>query len=515
MKIRIVPLFIGALMMTMLIGIGFAALPAPNWMPGSPILAGNQVVVLFTPVPGAVKYVIYLNGKKVTETASIQAIIVVPDEAGKHEIQIAAVDAQGKEGAKSRPGTVSIVKLTPPEGLNSRMLGNNVGMFWVPVKGTILYNVFRSTNKDKGYQLLDSVQDVRWTDTKAEAGKKYYYKVSAKDASGKESGLSAPMAVSTVVPVTAKAEIRNVTGLKTKTLFEISDKELSLKGPVKLDEPYDIELSPDRKTAYVSAVNSRAVTMISLPDGEYLGKFGDGDPKKDGNFLLVNGLGIKKDGTVYAADPGKNRVLVFTGDGKFIKVFLKVGKLHWMKKDPRIKDVAIDEKGNVYVLDYVNAAVLTYDAAGKLKKHFALFGTKPGQTGYLTYIKVAGGAIYLADGARGRVIKVDSGGKILSEAGTREQKVGGFQFMSGFDLGPNGLVYIADRGTNLIQVYNIDSSEYQYTLANEDNTQPASLFTPKSVAVDPQTKNIYAAQGMVNMVSGLQMFGAPEVAKGK
>jgi len=496
-------------------GTASAALPAPNWMPGSPILAGNQVVLLFTPIPGAVKYVVYLNGKKVTETASIQAIIAAPEEGGKHDIQISAVDAAGTEGPKSQPGTISIVKLVPPKGLNGRLLGKNIGMFWEPVTGAVLYNVYRSMEQDKNYQLVDSVQDVRWTDSKTEEGAKYFYKVSARDASGKESGFSAPFAVSVVIPKATKEEVRNVTGLKTKQIFEISDKEISLSGPVRLEEPYDIELSPDRKKAYVSAVNSRAVTMISLPDGEYLGKFGDGKEDEDGNFLVVNGLGVGGDGSVYAVDAGKNKVFVYDAGGKFSRTFVTVQKLDWMKKEPRIQDVAVGENGDLYALDYVNAAVLVYDGGGTLKKHFALFGDQPDQTGYLTYIKVAGGSIYLADGSKGRVLKVSPEGKVLGKVGTREQKIGGLQFLTGFDLGPNGLVYLVDRGTNLIQVYNMNTSEYKYTLANEDNTKPAPLFTPKAVALDPASGNIYAAQGMINKVTALKMFGEPEVAKGK
>ena len=36
---------------------------APTFMPGFPMLAGDDVMIMWVPVPGAVKYRIYQNGK--------------------------------------------------------------------------------------------------------------------------------------------------------------------------------------------------------------------------------------------------------------------------------------------------------------------------------------------------------------------------------------------------------------------------------------------------------------------
>ncbi len=50
-----------------------ADLPTPAFLPNSPLLAGTQIIILWLPVPGAVKYNVYLNDKKVGESPSIQS----------------------------------------------------------------------------------------------------------------------------------------------------------------------------------------------------------------------------------------------------------------------------------------------------------------------------------------------------------------------------------------------------------------------------------------------------------
>ncbi len=62
------------------IGVGMpasaqAALPAPNFMPGFPMLAGPQIIVMWSPVAGAVKYKLFMDGNLVIETPAIQHIL--------------------------------------------------------------------------------------------------------------------------------------------------------------------------------------------------------------------------------------------------------------------------------------------------------------------------------------------------------------------------------------------------------------------------------------------------------
>jgi len=74
MKARLViPVFTTVLVLALaMAGAAEAALPAPKFMPGFPMLAGPQVILMWAPVPGATKYNIYLNGKKIAAVTAIQ-----------------------------------------------------------------------------------------------------------------------------------------------------------------------------------------------------------------------------------------------------------------------------------------------------------------------------------------------------------------------------------------------------------------------------------------------------------
>ena len=100
----------------LVIGVGMtgsaqAALPAPNWLPGQPLLAGNQVIAMWLPIPGAVKYVVYLDGKQIAESPANQYMGLAPETAGDHIYEVKAVDAAGAESQKSSPGMIKIIKL--------------------------------------------------------------------------------------------------------------------------------------------------------------------------------------------------------------------------------------------------------------------------------------------------------------------------------------------------------------------------------------------------------------------
>src|SRR5512134_416602 len=89
-------------------GAVLAAPSAPAFLPGQPMLLGTQVLVMWMPVPNAVKYVVYMNGNKVGESPTNQQILPLPDAAGDYSFQVSAVDATGAEGPKSSPGVIKI-----------------------------------------------------------------------------------------------------------------------------------------------------------------------------------------------------------------------------------------------------------------------------------------------------------------------------------------------------------------------------------------------------------------------
>jgi hypothetical protein len=212
---------LAAVLFAAMAGDSSAAPPAPNWMPNSPILAGGQVIVLWVPSPGAIKYNIYLNGKKVGDSASIQFILPAPEEAGDHVIQVTALDAQGGESPKSTAGKVSIFKIESPKGMITRVLEGKVAVRWDKAKGAVIYNIFRAEKKDGDYKLLASLQTESYTDSDVKTGKIYFYAVTAKDLGGKESPRSEP-AVANLAAAEKKGEAEVKYVFKARPTEEIA-----------------------------------------------------------------------------------------------------------------------------------------------------------------------------------------------------------------------------------------------------------------------------------------------------
>ena len=165
-----------------------AEVATPSFMPGFPMLAGPQVMIMWMPVPGAKEYKVYKNGAVVVTTPSNQHFDQVGDSPGEYKYQVSAVGLDGKEGAKTQEKIISIVKLVPPVNLDGRLMGKTVGIRWDAVKGAPVYNVYRAEKDvESEYKLKTSVTMNNYSDSDIVVGKKYFYKVSAKDLSGKES----------------------------------------------------------------------------------------------------------------------------------------------------------------------------------------------------------------------------------------------------------------------------------------------------------------------------------------
>ncbi len=68
-------------------------------------------------------------------------------------------------------------------------------IYWSAVDGANRYEVYRSGSKDGTYSFLGSTANLNYTDSKANAGTTYYYKVKALAADGTDSSLSAAVAI--------------------------------------------------------------------------------------------------------------------------------------------------------------------------------------------------------------------------------------------------------------------------------------------------------------------------------
>jgi hypothetical protein len=65
-----------------------AQVAAPQFLPGQPMVVGDQVLMMWAPVPGAAQYAVFHNGREVARVASNQYRGVLPKAAGEHQFHI-------------------------------------------------------------------------------------------------------------------------------------------------------------------------------------------------------------------------------------------------------------------------------------------------------------------------------------------------------------------------------------------------------------------------------------------
>jgi peptidylamidoglycolate lyase len=170
------------------------------------------------------------------------------------------------------------------------------------------------------------------------------------------------------------------------------------------------------------------------------------------HFNRPTDVAVAKDGSFYVSDGyGNSRVLKFSADGKFLFDWGKKGKASGEFDLPH--GIALDTKGNVYVVDRQNARIQIFDDKGK-------------------YISEWKGFIMPQDikiGEDGTAFIVDPGNDqppdrsgllIMNKDGSLNERVGRYgnydgQFLDPHwvALGKNGEVYVADFTGKRVQKF--------------------------------------------------------------
>ncbi len=500
-KDRILPVFLALFFMAAAAGTGQAALPAPNWMPGSPIMAGTQIILLWMPVANAVKYNIYMNGKKIAESATVQYMLPAPEASGDYNLEIAPVDASGAEGAKSRPGNFKIVVIEPPGEIYVRAAEKSIQLRWDSAKGAVIYNVYRAEKEGGEGKLVTSVQGDSYTDSAVETGKSYFYYVTAKDLSGKESAKSKVARGEVAKEALASAAAAKV---EIKVVPAKPAGEASLFGKNKVEMYGDLKLGPDGFLYLVDSGQGH-ILKIDAATLDVAKKFG-AKGQEPGQFGRPFKLAFSADGDLYVTDSDKRQIKVFDAEGNF-KFEFPVPELkdkaiidgilpHLRPSGPGIAGIAVDDKANVvYVADARFNTIYRYDRKGQFLGYLG-HGGDPGKdlSGPAEILVGDGGELFVSEPTSHLIAIIDSKtAEIKRTIGTRSKGfVGGFIGVSGMSFDDAGNIVVADSGVHSIQVFDRKTGDYLYHIGDESGT------------VDPEMKE-RAFLGGVQLPVGINM----------
>ena len=147
-------------------------------------------------------------------------------------------------------------------------------------------------------------------------------------------------------------------------------REMKNPGPLDFGQESTMAFLPDGSFLVTDGYTNSRVIKFSA-DGEYMmewGELGTGP----GQFDLIHGIDVDRNGRVYVADRGNSRIQVFTPDGEFIEewpgIFFPV-------------DLHIDENDALWVVSAVLNRFLKFDLNGELQYSWGTYGGTAGGFG--------------------------------------------------------------------------------------------------------------------------------------
>ena len=280
----------------------------------------------------------------------------------------------------------------------------------------------------------------------------------------------------------------------------------------RIAEPMGLAVSDDGDRLYVSDPMQHAVFAFDFKN-KLFSKIEIGFPA---------GIALDAQENLYVVDTSKKSVAVFGRDGKMS------GEI----TDPTLErplGLAIDRlNGRVYVVDTGSREskehnVKIYSLQGK--RLGAIGGAPSGDLGrfsYPTFVCVDDkGNVYVSDTLNARVQKFDSNGKFLTHFGQMGSAWGEFDKPKGVAVDSFGNVYVVDSGWSNVQIFNPKGTILLFFGGR--GPIPGMLKNPISLAIDKQNR-IYvgdylnhrvAVYELVNTTAADSFVNPPPNPRGK
>jgi DNA-binding beta-propeller fold protein YncE len=214
-----------------------------------------------------------------------------------------------------------------------------------------------------------------------------------------------------------------------------------------------------------------------------------GDPNP---FDVPVGVAADAQGNIYVMDTGNFRVQKFGSEGNFLWMWGSEGGAEGQFGD--ISDahqgrLAVDTRGNVYVIDLKYLRVQKFDSHGNYLTQWGSEGNGEGQFTHPFDIAVDDqNTIYVSDVGSNTVQKFDETGQFLLRWGRKGYGNGEFSNVLSVAIAPNGNVLVTDA-TGRIQRFDSHGQFLSTMIPQPVENQSVFLW---NIAVDSQG-NIYVA----------------------
>jgi len=200
------------------------------------------------------------------------------------------------------------------------------------------------------------------------------------------------------------------------------------------------------------------------------------------------------DGTIYVADSGGSKIVVYNGAGSFRTSYPLPGS--------RPVGLAISEAlGRLYVVDRVEHRVLVLGLDGKKLFEFGAKGVEDGKFNIPLDVAIdSQGVVYVLDNGNFRVQRFTADGNYLSKFGMVGDRAGMFANPKGIAIDSEDHIYVTDAAFNNFQIFDRDGNVLLFV--GEMGSWPAAFQLPAGIAID-EIDRIYVAD---QLNSRIQVF---------
>jgi len=175
--------------------------------------------------------------------------------------------------------------------------------------------------------------------------------------------------------------------------------------------PTGLAYDKKRNWLYITDTVGCKIYVISVKDKKLIRQIGR-PGIKEGEFNRPTYITVDNSGNLYVSDSMNARIQIFNPDGRFVTAFGKRGTVIGTFANPR--GIAVDSDGNIYVADTLLSAVQIFNKKGDLLLVFGYYGTKNGEFAYPVDISItADDLIFVSDSynMRIQVFRYLKGGK--------------------------------------------------------------------------------------------------------
>jgi len=240
----------------------------------------------------------------------------------------------------------------------------------------------------------------------------------------------------------------------------------------RLSRPHYMAVRPGR--LYVSDMGYGLILVVDLEKKE----FRPLRPQRQVFLRSPAGMAISENNHLFVADSEGHRVVVFDAEDQFVRIY---GGGDIFK---RPVDVAV-HGDRVYVCDHPAHVVHVLDRnSGEPLRTIGGRGSGPGEFDFPTHLRIdQEGNLYVNDSFNFRIQKFNANGDYLHEFGYHSRAVGGFARPKGFDIAPDGRLYVADAAFENVQIFTDEDQAFFLSFGRGDEERGRMSF-PSAVVID-------------------------------